>query len=77
MAKLTNIDGTEHQVPQPEPPNPLITLTLDLNTVNYILAALGDLPIKSGAGNLIGEIHRQGESQVPQVEEEVIPPPAR
>ena len=77
MAKISNIDGTNYVAPQPEPENPTIQLTFDLNTVNFILAALGDLSIKTGAGNLIGEIHKQAEPQIIKVDEEVIPPPAR
>ena len=42
-----------------------ITLNLDLNTVNFILASLGETKSSSGAWLLIQKIKEQGESQLP------------
>lgn len=48
--------------------NQLITLQFDVNSVNFILQALGELPTKSGAFNLLMEIKKQAESQLPPIE---------
>lgn len=48
--------------------DPIINLNLALSTVNFILAALGDLAVKTNAGSIIGEIHKQGEAQLFPVE---------
>ena len=48
----------------------MITLELELDEVNGLLAALGELPTKTGAWNLILKIKEQAEPQVP-VEDEV------
>ena len=46
-----------------------IKLELELDEVNGVLAALGELPAKTGAWNLIVKIQDQAKPQVP-------PPPA-
>lgn len=45
-------------------PNFPITLSLDLNRVNFILSALGELPSKSGAWELMHDIKQQGDTQI-------------
>ena len=45
-----------------------IKLTLTLDEVNGILAALGELPIKTNAFYLIQKIKAQAEPQVPKEE---------
>jgi hypothetical protein len=45
-----------------------ITLKLTINEVNGILAALGELPVKTGAFTLVGKIQAQAEPQVPKEE---------
>jgi hypothetical protein len=42
-----------------------ITLTLELDEVNGILAGLGELPSKTGAWNLIVKIQQQAQPQLP------------
>jgi hypothetical protein len=44
----------------------MIKLELDLNAVNFILQALGELPIKTGAWELIKQIKEQADPQVPK-----------
>lgn len=43
-----------------------ITLNLELHEVNGILAALGELPIKSNAMFLIQKIQAQAQPQLPK-----------
>ena len=43
-----------------------IKLTLTLDEVNGILAALGELPTKSGAWPLVVKIKEQAEPQLPE-----------
>jgi hypothetical protein len=50
--------------------NPTLTLTLDLNEVNGIIAALAELPIKSNAMFLIAKIQQQAQTQVPNEEKD-------
>ena len=45
-----------------------ITLNLELSEVNGILAALGELPIKSNAMYLIAKIQQQAKPQLPPEE---------
>jgi hypothetical protein len=47
-----------------------IELKLTIDQVNGIMAALGELPVKSGAGRLIEEITRQVVPQLPEQTEE-------
>ena len=68
LTTMTQETSTTQEVQQENVP---ITLNLDLNSVNFILAALGELPTKSGAYRLMAEIKNQGESQIPAPE--VIP----
>ena len=49
----------------------MITLELELDEVNGLLAALGELPSKTGAWNLILKIKEQADPQVPVEEVEV------
>ena len=49
----------------------MITLELELDEVNGLLIALGELPTKTGAWNLILKIKEQADPQVPV--EEVVP----
>lgn len=60
MSEETNTQGNNEVIE-----NFPITLNLDLHAVNFILTALGELPSKSGAWNLIMEIKEQGEAQMP------------
>lgn len=46
-----------------------ITLNLDLQSVNLIMQALGDLPSRTGALNLMLEIKQQGDPQIPATSE--------
>ncbi len=46
-----------------------IQLNLTIEQVNTVLGALGELPIKSGAGALVGLIIEQAQPQVPAQEE--------
>ena len=52
----------------------MITLELELEEVNGLLAALGELPSKTGAWNLIVKIKEQADPQVPveEVEEDEV-----
>lgn len=43
-----------------------IKLELEILEVNFILEALGEMPAKTGAWNLMGKIKQQGEPQVPE-----------
>ena len=47
-----------------------ITLNLELHEVNGILAALGELPIKSNAMYLIAKIQQQAQPQLPEQKEQ-------
>ena len=49
--------------------NPTLTLTLDLNEVNGIIAALGELPTKTNAMFLIQKIAGQVQPQMPEKED--------
>ena len=49
----------------------MIKLELDINSVNFILQTLGELPTKTGAWELLKVIKDQAEPQVPK-EAEVI-----
>lgn len=42
-----------------------IKLDLEISEVDFILAALGDMPTKSNAFNLVQKIIEQGAPQVP------------
>lgn len=46
----------------------MIKLELTLEEVNGILAALGELPVKTGAHILVAKIQAQGFSQLPKEE---------
>ena len=46
----------------------MIKLELELEEVNGILAALGELPVKTGAHNLVAKIHAQATPQLPKEE---------
>ena len=46
----------------------MIKLELDVNSVNFILQTLGELPSKTGAWELIKEIKTQADKQVPAEE---------
>ena len=48
----------------------VITLQLTIESVNAILAVLGDLPTKSGAYPLVLDIKKQAEDQVDSKETE-------
>lgn len=48
----------------------VITLQLTIESVNAILAVLGDLPTKSGAYPLVIDIKKQAEDQVDSKETE-------
>jgi hypothetical protein len=48
----------------------VIKLELELDEVNGVLAALGELPAKTGAWNLIVKIQDQAKPQVPPPAEE-------
>lgn len=50
----------------------MITLELELDEVNGLLAALGELPSKTGAWNLILKIKDQADPQVPVEDEDLI-----
>jgi hypothetical protein len=43
-----------------------ITLKLTLEQVNGIIYALGELPVKTGAAQLVSLIHEQVQPQVPE-----------
>jgi hypothetical protein len=43
-----------------------ITLKLSLEQVNGIIYALGELPVKTGAAQLVSLIHEQVQPQVPE-----------
>jgi hypothetical protein len=43
-----------------------INLKLDLQSVNFILNVLGELPSKTGAFVLLKQIEEQAKAQVPQ-----------
>jgi len=49
----------------------MIKLELDINAVNFILQTLGELPIKTGAWELVKQIKDQADPQVPK-ETEVV-----
>jgi hypothetical protein len=44
----------------------MIKLELDINSVNFILQTLGELPTKTGAWELLTVIKEQAEPQVPK-----------
>jgi hypothetical protein len=44
----------------------VIKLELDINSVNFILQTLGELPTKTGAWELLKVIKEQAEPQVPK-----------
>jgi hypothetical protein len=46
--------------------NQIINLQLDVNSVDFILHALGELPSKTGAWELIGTIRNQALPQLPK-----------
>jgi hypothetical protein len=46
----------------------VIKLELDINSVNFILQTLGELPTKTGAWELLKVIKEQAEPQVPKEE---------
>ena len=46
----------------------MIKLELDINSVNFILQTLGELPTKTGAWNLVVKIKQQAEAQVQKEE---------
>lgn len=48
---------------------PTIKLDLSIDAVNFILQALGELPTKSNAIELIVQIKEQASSQMPPPEE--------
>ena len=50
-----------------------IKLELELDEVNGVLAALGELPAKTGAWNLIVKIQDQAKPQVPPPEQKDTP----
>jgi hypothetical protein len=50
--------------------NQIINLQLDVNSVDFILHALGELPSKTGAWELIGTIRNQALPQLPKEDEE-------
>ena len=43
----------------------MIKLELDINSVNFILQTLGELPTKTGAWELLKVIKEQADPQVP------------
>lgn len=43
-----------------------IKLDLEINEVNFVLQALGEMPAKTNAGVLMNKIKEQGEPQVPE-----------
>lgn len=45
-----------------------MTLDLELEEINFLLFALGELPTKSNAWNLATKIKAQGDAQVPPEE---------
>lgn len=47
----------------------MIKLELDINSVNFILGILGELPTKTGAWELLKNIKDQADPQVPQEEQ--------
>jgi hypothetical protein len=47
-----------------------IELKLTIDQVNGIMTALGELPVKSGAGQLMNEIRQQVIPQLPEQTEE-------
>ena len=46
----------------------MIKLELDINSVNFILQTLGELPTKTGAWDLLKNIKEQADLQVSQDE---------
>ena len=44
----------------------MIKLELDINSINFILQTLGELPTKTGAWELLKVIKEQAEPQVPK-----------
>jgi hypothetical protein len=48
-----------------------ITLKLTVDQVNGIIYALGELPVKSGAGHLITVISQQAQPQLPEQTDQV------
>ena len=53
---------------------PTIKLDLSVDAVNFILQALGELPIKSNAMELIIQIKDQANPQIPPPEEKAETP---
>jgi len=49
----------------------VIKLELDINSVNFILQTLGELPTKTGAWELLKVIKEQAEPQIPKEEKKV------
>jgi hypothetical protein len=47
----------------------MIKLELDINSVNFVLQTLGELPTKTGAWELLKVIKEQAEPQVPKESE--------
>jgi hypothetical protein len=47
-----------------------ITLKLTVDQVNGIMYALGELPVKTGAGQLMAAINQQVQPQMPEQTEE-------
>ena len=45
-----------------------INLTLNIDQINMIMTALGEMPVKSGAGQLVGVIISQVQPQLPKEE---------
>lgn len=45
-----------------------IVIKLNLDQVNMIMMALGELPVKTGAGQLVGVISSQVQPQLPTEE---------
>ena len=43
----------------------MIKLELDINSVNFILQVIGELPTKTGAWELLKQIKDQADPQVP------------
>ncbi len=49
--------------------NQTLNISLDVNSINFLLQALGELPTKTGAWNLLTTIKQQAEAQMPPVVE--------
>lgn len=47
----------------------LLELKLNVDQVNFIMTALGEMPTKTGSGQLMAEITRQVLPQLPNEEE--------